>query len=197
MGFLIISTLVSFLLSGCASYHGGNGANSQKPSTSRTVKLKTTTPLPAKPIKEIKSGVVWEVLSDKSLTLQFTNVDTESYMTVVIEKGLSKRSFPVGHWELTGFEENGNSFLSMNTSKKFVFRSKEKSLNYGGTILVGCPSISKDSIGILKQMKFFNRYPFSGTSGICEVVIGDNFEAVLSELKKSQRSKKLSLIMGF
>ncbi len=196
MKFLIIIPLSGLLLSGCASYHSTGGTASQKSSTSKPRKQKTAI-VTEEPKKELNSGVVWELLSENSLTLQFANVDDETYMTVVISSGLSKKSFPVGHWELTGFEENGSSFVSMNTSKKFILRSKEKSLNYGGTILIGCPSIPQADIKLLKQMKFFNRYPFSGSTGICEMVIGDNFASVRSELKKSQKSKQLKLIMGF
>lgn len=196
MRFPIIIAVVSLVLAGCASYHG-TSVPSQRPVSSKPKKQKTATISETTPKKESTTGMVFELINETSLTLQFKNVDDESYMTVVIEKDLSQKSFPVGHWELTGFEENGHSFVSMNTTKKFVLRSKENSLNYGGTILVGCPSIPKDSTKILKQMKFFDRYPFSGPTGICEMVVGDNFAAVRSALKKARKSKQLKLIMGF
>lgn len=196
MRFLIIIALLGQLFVGCASYHG-TGSPSQKPVSSKPKKQKPTSATEVAPKKELNSGMVFELFNESPLTLQFTNVDDETYMTVVIEKGISQKSFPVGHWELTGFEENGNSFLSMNTTKKFILRSKENSLNYGGTILLGCPSIPKDSTSILKRMKFFDRYPFSGAKGLCEMVIGDNFAEVRSSLRKSQKSKQLKLNMGF
>lgn len=196
MRFLIIIALLSFLLAGCASYHVSS-VPAQKTATSKPKKQKTSTTATVTPKKESNSGMVFELLGESSLTLQFTNVEDETYMTVVIEKGISQKSFPGGVWELTGFEENGKSFLSMNTTKKFILRSKENSLSYGGTIILGCPSIPKDSTQFLKKMKFFDRYPFSGTSGICEMVIGDNFAEVRMALKKSQKSRQLKLNMGF
>jgi len=151
--------------------------------------------LPAKTTEEV--GAVWSLLSHDRLTLHFKNVDNGKNLSVIIERGISKRSVPVGHWEMTGFEQKGNTYLSLSTSKKFVFNMKPKVDVYAGSIVIGCPSVTAANFKHLKKMKFFNRYPFSSSSHhLCELVVGNDIEGVRSELKKVHKSKKLKLIQG-
>lgn len=147
--------------------------------------------------REQSHGVVWEVLSENEIILQFRNVDTKSNLNVVVQKGVSVHSIRPGHWELTGFSEKGKSFTSMNVSKKFVMKVSPKSLVYGGSLLTGCPAIENKDFRLLKNMQFFNRYPFSGGTGLCEMVIGNNLAGVRSQLKNSRKTKTLNPVMGF
>lgn len=187
MKFLALIPLI-FLLNGCAT---------------RPAKTSPSVTEAASPVKEAKTealrtrGVAWDLIEAEQLTLQFKNVDTDSNLSVVIEKGVSIHPVSAGHWELTGFEISGRSYTSMNISKKFVMRVKSNSLVYGGSVLIGCPKIGPKDFKLLKNMKFFNRYPFSGTSGLCEVVIGNNLAGVRTHLKNIHKSKKLKLDMGF
>lgn len=167
---------------------------------------KTVEPLPVakpavvkdeKPKGPLSKGVVWGLFSPSPITLQFKNVDTGMNLTVVIEEGISVHPVAPGHWELTGYEQDSKSFTSMNISKKFVMRVKSNTLTYGGTILTGCPKIESKDFKLLKSMRFFNRYPFSGGTGLCEMVVGNDLASVRSELKKERKSKKLNLVMGF
>lgn len=149
-----------------------------------------------KPKEEV--GAVWSLLSHDQITLYLKNVDNGKNLSVIIERGISKRSVPVGHWEMTGFEQKGNTYLSLSTSKKFVFSMKPKVDVYAGSIVLGCPGITAVHFKHLKKMKFFNRYPFSSTSHhLCELVVGNDIDGVRSELKKSHKFKKLKLIEGF
>ena len=140
---------------------------------------------------------MFELASHRKVQLQFKSLDNGNKLSVIIENGITQKSIPTGHWELTGFENEGVSFLSMNTSKKFVLTVKPKSNVYGGSIVIGCPSIGQDDFKLLKNMKFFNRYPFRSSKSLCELVVGNDFAGVKSSLQKSPNSKKLSLIMGF
>jgi hypothetical protein len=144
-----------------------------------------------------KSFAVWELHSLKKLQLQFKNVDNGSNLSIIIEKGLTQKKIPTGHWELTGFEQNGISYLPMITTKKFVFKINSGTHVYAGSVVVGCPKIAAIDFKLLKGMSFFNRYPFSSKAGLCEFVIGNNFEQVRTELHKAQESKKLNLVLGF
>jgi hypothetical protein len=140
---------------------------------------------------------IFELVSKQRVQLQFKSLDNGNNLSVIIENGISQKTIPVGHWELTGYESDGISFLSMNTSKKFVLTVKPKSNIYAGSIVIGCPSIGPDDFKLLKNMKFFNRYPFRSTSNLCELVVGNDFAGVKSNLQKSQNFKKLNLVMGF
>ena len=139
----------------------------------------------------------FELASPGKVQLQFKSLDNGRNLSVIIENGITQKSIPAGHWELTGFERDGVSFLSMNTSKKFVLTVKPKSNVYGGSIVIGCPSIGQDDFKLLKNMKFFNRYPFRSSKNLCELVVGNDFAGVKTNLQKPLNSKKLNLIMGF
>lgn len=181
--------LLFFLLAGCALQR-------QAPVEPHPV-AKPSVAKESKPQGPLKKGAVWELLGSSQITLQFTNVDTGMNLSVVIEEGVSVHPVSPGHWELTGYEQDGKSFNSMNISKKFVMRIKSNSLTYAGSIITGCPKIESKDFKLLKSMKFFNRYPFSGGTGLCEMVVGNDLASVRSELKNIHKSKKLNVVMGF
>lgn len=180
------------ILSGCASYRTKGPEEISKPT-----QPKKTTPVEHKGVIPPSSGALWEILGEEQITLQLKNVDNGTALIVNLAKGLSTTPVPAGHWELTGFEQANVSFVSMNTSKKFVFSMKQKKNVYAGSIVIGCPKIAPTDFKLLKAMKFFNRYPFSSSTGLCELVVGNNFAKVQSIMKKTSKSKKLNLVLGF
>lgn len=192
MRFLSFTAIFLMLLSGCASYRTKEPVHTA-PKTSQPKK----TEAPETKLLPPGSGALFEVLEEEQLALQLKNVDDGMNLTVNLAKGLSTTPVPRGHWELTGFEQAGKSFVSMNTSKKFVFKMDAKKNVYAGSIVIGCPKIAPGDFKLLKEMKFFNRYPFSSSSGLCEMVVGNNFAKVHSIMKKSSKKKKLNLILGF
>lgn len=196
MKILLISVIFGLFLAGCANYRA------KAPETSPVItKKEVKTPVdpkirPGVPALQKGYFAVWDLLSGEQVTLQLKNVDSGANLTVIIPAGLSQTRLGTGHWELTGFEQNGKSFLSMNISKKFVFVRKPKTNVYAGSIVIGCPKIAAADFKLLRDMKFFNRYPFSSASGLCELVVGDDFARVRASIKKSQKSKKLNLSNG-
>ncbi len=153
-------------------------------------------PSTQKPQKS-RPAVVMELLGLPKITLKFKNVDTGSEISLTIQKEPRLHEIGEGHWELTGFVENEKSYASLETSKKFVFHVTPKGDVYAGSIILGCPRVANDEFQYLKNMKFFNRYPFSTESGICELVIGNDQRGVEKKLQKALNSKNLSLIIGF
>lgn len=188
---LKLMVLWGFLLSGCALLQ--ETPTTSVPSTSKQPPV----------VKEVKApvvhkkGGVWELLGTEQITLQFKNVDTGMNLSVVIQDGVSVHPVTPGHWELTGFEEKGRSYTSMNVSKKFVMRIRPNTLTYAGSVLVGCPKIETTNFKLLKSMKFFNRYPFSSGTGLCEMIIGNDLVSVRNSLRHDRKSKTLNLVMGF
>ncbi len=196
MKILLISVIFGLFLSGCASYRlkpvvvpPSVAKTEAKPAYDNKIR-------PGTPALQGGYFAVWDLLNGEQVTLQLKNVDNGKNLTIIIENGLSQTKLGVGHWELTGFEENGKSFLSMNISKKFVFVRKAKTNVYAGSIVIGCPKIASTDFKLLREMKFFNRYPFSSSTGLCELVIGNDFARVRSAIKKSQNSNKLNLVNG-
>lgn len=180
------------ILSGCASYR-----TKEPVEVAKSGQSKKTAPVENKGNLPPSSGALWEILGEEQLALQLKNVDDGTALIVNLTKGLSTTPVPAGHWELTGFEQANQSFVSMNTSKKFVFSMNQKKNVYAGSIVIGCPKIAPTDFKLLKEMKFFNRYPFSSATGLCELVVGNNFAKVQSILKKTSKNKKLNLILGF
>lgn len=189
MNMLMINLFLGLLLTGCSSYR-----SITKDRTPIHASKKNTKVVPVKTISEYKGHyAVWELLNINQLSLQLKNVDGGNNLTLIIEKGISQKEVPPGDWELTGFEEDGTSYISMKTSKKFVFRMKAKTDVYAGSILIGCPKIATQDLRLLRDMKFFNRYPFSSSVGLCELIVGNDFASVLPKIKKSRNSKKLNI----
>ena len=151
------------------------------------------------PVKPVLKGptALWYLITHDRVTLYFKNLDNNTAISFIIEKGVTRLPITPGHWELTGFEEGDHSYASMNTSKKFVFRSRSKATTYAGSIVIGCPKVGTEEFKFLKSMRFFNRYPFSSDVGLCEMIVGNDFAMVRSELKKAPETKKLNLVIGF
>jgi hypothetical protein len=149
------------------------------------------------PVTPDLKGVSFELLGVERPTLHFKNVDTLFPVSIATSGGVLIYPLPVGHWELTGIEAQGQTYSSINISRKFVLNIKSGHLNYGGSIILGCPQIGSRDLKFLKAMKFFNRYPFGGPSGVCELVIGNNLASVRRELIKLRKFQKLRIQMSF
>lgn len=181
-----------FFVSSCASYQ----THQDTPSETKNSSGKNTKQVVSVKAKKAKSVGVWDVLNRKKISLYFTSIDNGSNLTVILEKGINLKAIPRGHWELTSFSVNGKTYNSMNTTKKFVFRMNPTN-TYAGSVVVGCPTISTNSYNYLKNMKFFNRYPFTSKQGLCEIVVGNDFAKALNSLRKVRKNKNLRLEMGF
>ena len=188
----------SLLFLSCTSFHE---KSSPLKSTERTSKRNSKSAVAnaaqgSNP--SFRYGVLWELIGDEQAKLEFRNVDNPSKTFVTqIARGRGLQSFPSGHWELVGFSDHRGSFACMNTSKKFVFKMKSRAIVYGGSFIIGCPRIEPADFIELKEMSFFNRYPFSGESGICEVIVGNNFANIKNDLTIIRKSNKLDIILGF
>jgi hypothetical protein len=185
---LFYASLFISLLSGCASYHEKNqvSANNSNKSSQRE-KVSTVS----------GKGAVWELFSPEKVVLHFKNVDNELPVSLILNKGINNHFLNPGHWELSGFDLDGISYRSMNVSKKFVLKIRAGISTYSGSLLTGCPRVSKKESQFLKKMKFFDRYPFSSSVGLCELVVGDNKENVQKRLRKEKKFKSLNLQSGF
>lgn len=150
----------------------------------------------SKKYKQLKTGVVWELLNQEEVVLYFKNVDNKTHLNVILKNGLNSRDTSKGHWELTGFSLGGKSFTSMNTTKKFVFKKGSENV-YAGSVLIGCPRVTGTKLSLLKSMRFFNRYSFHSDRNLCELVVGNDLAGVTGRLRKSRKNKNLNLSPGF
>jgi hypothetical protein len=178
MKFLLLLTSLS-LLCGCGIIKLTESVEPPRPGVASPVPGKVKLPVELKGKKAI-----FQLLNRGQLSLQLRNIDTGEALTLLLEGELSERKVPKGHWELAGFEDSGKSFVSMNTSKKFIFQMKPSKSIYAGSIVVGCPRVQSKDLKLLMSMRFFNRYPFSSSDGLCEVIVGDNFNRIKKLRKK-------------
>lgn len=188
----VILGLLTVVFTGCASFN----LEPEKPATTpRVERAGQKTP----PVTKSTSSTtaVWYLFAEGQVTLYLKNLDDGMAASMIIQKGLTALPLEKGHWELTGFEEDGNSFTSMNTSKKFVFRVRPGTNVYAGSIVIGCPKVPSSEFKYLKAMRYFDRYPFSSSEKLCEMIVGNDFAFVRNQLRKLRKNKKLKLIMGF
>lgn len=176
------------LLSGCASYHDKGHAPSKSSSAKASGISKT--------IKKSENAAVWELLQQEKVILYFSSVDNGSRLNVILRNGLNFKNLPKGHWELTGFSTGGKTFNSLNTTKKFVVRKNDENI-YGGSIVIGCPTVNRTKFSLLKSMRFFNRYSFSSGKNLCELVVGNDLAGVKTKIAKSRKNNNLSISPGF
>lgn len=185
---LVVLGLLLVLVTSCSHLNFGGP----------TSKTEVKTPVGAKRVvAPVAPTAVWYLATHDKVTLYLKNLDNGMPMTVILERGLNQFPIPVGHWELSGFEEGGNSFTSMNTSKKFVFRARPRAHTYAGSIVIGCPKVGPGDFKYLKSMRFFNRYPFSSSSRLCEIIVGNDYKAVKLDYQKRPESRGLPLTLGF
>ncbi len=187
MKLLFYSALILHFF-GCASYHDKD--QNLRKSDVRSIQKGDGT-------KSFSKGAVWELFSPDKVVLHYKNVESELSVSLILNKGINNHFLNPGHWELSGFELDGISYKTMNVSKKFILKIHSGIQTYSGSLLAGCPRASKKERIFLKKMKFFDRYPFSSTHGLCELVIGDNREDVQRRLKKEKKIKILNLQSGF
>jgi hypothetical protein len=189
MKLLFISLLlVLCFISSCASFHPKVQVSTNE-AGNKVEKEKSS--------KTLGKGAVWELLSPDYAVLHFKNVENNRSVSLVMNKGINSHFLNSGHWELIGFDLDGISYKAMNVSKKFILNISSRVQTYSGSVLAECPRVTKKAGKYLKRMKFFDRYPFSSSYGLCEIVVGDNKDEVQRSLMKEKKFKSLNLQNGF
>lgn len=173
--------LISFLVS-CTSYH--TKEKETLPPQQTIAKREDK-----KPVRNHKA--LWVLHSPQPVRLLFKQVAGDKKLNILLGKGVNKKVFPPGDWELIGFERKSRIFLASPVST-FLFKMDSRLDTYGGSIIVGCPAIEQTGKFVMKRMKFFNRYLFNSKKSSCEIVIGNDLDYL-----KSSKIKNLNLAVGF
>lgn len=197
--------LVACLALSCSSHRSVAPPVSHKNPYKRTLPKKPKSSKIKKSVEDKKvtdnkkvSQTFWELVSPEEITLIIKGLDTGNEVLIPLSSSNpTTHSIGGGSWQVVGFNLGADEFRAMNTSQKFIFRVKKKSWNYAGTIIAQCPKVAPEHQGALKVMRFFNRYPFSSQTGLCELVIGDDFANVELEFKKDPETKDFPLNLGF
>lgn len=146
---------------------------------------------------KIKSGAIFHVVGPLGVKLVLINVEKHKEEIFLMDKTLSQLDLPPGFWQISGFILNGKRHKIMNNSKKFIFHLKKDEMTYAGSYIFQCPKVDHTHIGEMKKMSFFNRYPFSSETGVCELVVGSDFINVNRVWKELDKDQHRSLKLGF
>ncbi len=103
---------------------------------------------------------------------------------------------PSGEWWIKGFKFQGKTYEAMNTSQRATFRVHKNGYSYAGALLVQCPKVGQEHFEELKLMKFFNRYSFSSNQGLCEMVLGNDYDLIKDAWKSPASMKGSRLLLG-
>lgn len=191
----VFSLLILLILASCATR---NPPVEPKNGNSTKTESSESKTLPPKIDKVLKTPVVWHLIDPVGIELKLLNIDDQKEEIIKIETSLSQVELPIGHWQIVGFKIlGGEPYNVLNTSERFIFKVKNNKRTYGGSLLVQCPKIGTQFHSELKEMSFFNRYYFSSSQNLCEMIVGNKFKSVKRALEALDKKSKLPLIQGF
>lgn len=146
---------------------------------------------------EDKTLALFHVIAPLGVQIVLLKVDTKTPQVVLMDKTLSTLSLKPGFWKVTGFIVKGKRYKIMNTSKQFVFNIEKDKTTYVGSYIFQCPKVTETHVEAMKKMNFFNRYPFSSSQRLCEMVVGSDFDNVNRVWMELEKSQHLPLSLGF
>lgn len=158
-----------------------------KPSETRRGAKKPKYSRPA-PLK--KNVFVWEILSDSNVLLKVRNVVNRKRQTLKLGPKDPTAELEIGYWQVEGFSLNGETYSTPKGDLNFTFSSPQNSNVYAGTLIFGCPKVGNSYFSSLKKMKYFSRYEMRSGKKSCEMIVGNDFDAV------AKRNPDLRLIIG-
>jgi hypothetical protein len=176
MNKLVLALLL--VMTGCA----GHKPSETKRGSSRQ---KFNRPAPLK-----KNVFVWEILSDSDVVLKIRNVVNRKRLTLKLSPKNPTADLEVGYWQVEGFSLNGVTYSTPKGDLNFTFSSPQNSNVYAGTLIFGCPKVGSSFFSALKKMKYFSRYEMRSGKQSCEMIVGNDFDAV------AKRNPDLRLIIG-
>ena len=125
-----------------------------------------------------KNSAIFHIIGELGIELELQNLEDKKSENILFDKTISRLQMKPGHWQVNSFKFNGITYRLMNTSKKFIFRVKKPGNTYVGTYIFQCPKVDRSHLNEMKKLNFFNRYPFSSTKGLCEMVVGSDHSRV-------------------
>lgn len=182
----VLFALTLLILASCAHKKADHSA----PSAPAPGEAKKSAPI-------VKTGAIFHVIEPLGVKLVLTKVESKKEETVLMDKTLSQLALKPGYWKVSGFILNETHYKIMNTSKQFIFHIKRNKITYVGSYIFQCPKVNQVHLAEMKKMSFFNRYPYSSKQGLCELVVGSDFENVNRVWVELDKSQHLPLSLGF
>lgn len=180
-----VFTLILLILAACATPK--QKGNIPRPGTSISKKSTDNS-------SPIRSGVLWDLMNAEArVRIVLLNLDNQKETQIDLQYGITTYDLPEGTWQMMGFTLNGKKYETLLSSQNFVFKAIKDKTVYAGSLVFQCPRVGSKYNILLKNHKFFNRYPFKNQKGLCELIVGNDFATIQKILPKAPKS---SLILG-
>ncbi len=194
MRLTIVSILL--LLGACASFRPKAPVKEKPPVTEKRVR-KVTTPVKKPLDKARKSQAVWHLIYPQSVEFTLVHHQTGQKEYIRVENTLSSLDLPEGQWNIESLSVADQKFDALEGQETFQFEIKKKSPTYVGSYVIECPKVGSLHFAELRKMKFFNRLNFTGESGTCELIVGNDLENVRRAWAKLEKKPGSKLLLGF
>jgi hypothetical protein len=196
MSYKVFPLILLLFLNGCAHFQRPKPA----PRTTSPVVKKPTqrkvVPFKAKPAGEKKTLAVFHLVSPQTVELSLESVEGDRSEKILVDKTLSQVEIEPGEWRVMAITSGDKTYQTLNPVQAFTFRIQAHDANYVGSYILQCPRVGSEHLGQMKQMSFFNRYVYGQEAGLCEMVVGNDFQKVQRAWLKINK-KNHSLKLGF
>jgi hypothetical protein len=187
------------LLSACSSFRKSSAPAEKAPRPAPETKVKrVTTPVKRPEKKQPKqSQAVWHLIYPANVEFTLIHQETKKKEFIRIETTLSDIDLPAGHYNIESLNVGEEKFDYLEGEELFQFEIKKNAPTYVGSYVVECPKIGTLHFAELRKMKFFNRLKFTGNSGPCEVIVGNDLNNVRRAWSKIEKKPGSKLLLGF
>lgn len=186
------------LLHSCTSFRVSEPVKKTIPQDKKAKRV--TTPVFSSPmaIKALKtSQAVWHLIYPDSIEFGLLHHETGKKELIRVETVLSDIELPPGHYNIESIVVGTEKYESLEGEELFEFEIKRNTPTYIGSYVVECPKVGPLHFSDLKKMKFFNRLRFTGITGSCELIVGNNLVNVRRAWGKLEKKPSSKLQIGF
>lgn len=154
---------------------------------------------PAKPTQPApkESQAVWHLIQPMEVEFVLRHRESNKIENIRAETTLSEIDLPIGNYNIEALMVGAERYDALEGEELFQFEIKKKSPTYVGSYVVECPKVGSLHMVELRKMKFFNRLNFTGNSGTCELIVGNDLENVRRAWSKLENKPGSKLQLGF
>lgn len=198
MRMTIVLGLVA-LISGCASFRKPVTVQKTPPKEVRVHRVTTPVKRQEKKVKEkiVQSQAVWHLIYPSQVEFVLRHRESRRNEFIRVETTLSDLELPAGQYNVESVVIDGEKFDALEGQELFQFEIKKKSPTYIGSFVVECPKVGTHHFADLRKMDFFNRLHFTGSSGACELIVGNDIRNVRRAWAKLKKRPASKLQLGF
>lgn len=186
------------LAQSCASFRVPQPVKKTIPQEKKVKRVTSPVVKAPKASKTVKtSQAVWHLIYPENIEFGLHHQETGKKELIRVETTLSDIELPAGHYNIESITVGMEKYDSLEGEELFQFEIKKKSPTYVGSYVVECPKVGTLHFTHLKQMKFFNRLNFTGISGTCELIVGNDLANVRRAWGKLEKKPASKLLIGF